>query len=96
MIDSKLRTNLCFSTDMSPTANKEDALMHFSASGIAAIINFPLWRASAIAQAGFKVEGSNFLIRYAKAVVQPPFKGLLATIVGMVSRFEVSSFFYLH
>lgn len=63
--------------------NEADAICHFSASTIAAIINFPLWRASAIAQSGFKLEGSNFMIRYYQAAVKPPFKGLGATIVGM-------------
>lgn len=57
--------------------------MTFSASGIAAIFNFPLWRASAIAQSGFKLEGSNPLVRYYKAVVQPPYRGVLATMLGM-------------
>lgn len=45
---------------------------HFAASGVAAIINFPLWRAAAIGQSGFdknRVEHSrrnkNFLRRYA-------------------------------
>jgi len=56
---------------------------HFAASGIAAIVNFPLWRASAIAQSGFKLEGSNVLVRYYKAVVHPPFRGVLATMFGM-------------
>lgn len=27
---------------------------HFAASGLAAIVNFPLWRAAAIGQSGFK------------------------------------------
>jgi hypothetical protein len=56
---------------------------HFAASTVAAIINFPLWRASAIAQSGFKLDGSNFIIRYYQAAVKPPFKGLVATISGM-------------
>lgn len=56
---------------------------HFAASTVAAIINFPLWRASAIAQSGFKLDGSNFVIRYYQAAVKPPFKGLVATISGM-------------
>lgn len=29
------------------------------------------------------MEGSNFIIRYYRAVVQPPFKGLVATMFGM-------------
>lgn len=41
------------------------------------------WRASAIAQSGFKLEGSNVLVRYYKAVVQPPFRGVAATMFGM-------------
>lgn len=41
------------------------------------------WRASAIAQSGFKLEGSNVIVRYYKAVVQPPFRGLAATMLGM-------------
>lgn len=56
---------------------------HFAASGVAAIINFPLWRASAIAQSGFKLEGSNVWTRYYKAVTQPPYRGVLATMLGM-------------
>lgn len=38
-------------------SHEADAVSHFAASTIAAIINFPLWRASAIAQSGFKLEG---------------------------------------
>eukprot|EP01035_Chromulina_nebulosa_P020287 gene20287-26335_t len=69
---------------MSPSGNHldNDADCHFAASTIAAVINFPLWRASAIAQSGFKLEGSNFIIRYYKAM-QPPYRGVLATIIGM-------------
>lgn len=54
-----------------------------TASTIAAVINFPLWRASAIAQSGFKLEGSNAFVRYYKAVIHPPFRGIGATIFGM-------------
>jgi hypothetical protein len=64
-------------------SHEADVICHFAASTIAAIINFPLWRASAIAQSGFKLEGSNFMIRYYQAAVKPPFKGLSATILGM-------------
>lgn len=41
------------------------------------------WRASAIAQSGFKLEGSTAFARYYKAVVQPPFRGVTATMIGM-------------
>ena len=53
------------------------------AAAIAAVVNFPLWRASAIAQSGFKLEGSNVIVKYYKAVIQPPFRGVLATMFGM-------------
>ena len=61
----------------------QDADCHFAASFLAAVINFPLWRASTIAQSGFKIEGSNFLVRYYKAVLMPPYKGVVATMFGM-------------
>lgn len=60
-----------------------DADCHFAASTIAAVVNFPLWRASAIAQSGFRLEGSNFIIRYYQACIQPPFRGVGATVAGM-------------
>ena len=41
------------------------------------------WRASAIAQSGFKLEGSNKFVRWYKAVVQPPYRGVVATMLGM-------------
>jgi len=37
---------------MGGSGHDQDADCHFAASGIAAIVNFPLWRASAIAQSG--------------------------------------------
>ena len=64
-------------------SHANDFTSHFAASTVAAVINFPLWRASAIAQSGFKLEGKNFLARYYQAAVKPPFKGLSATIAGM-------------
>jgi hypothetical protein len=65
---------------MSPQG--DDPECHFLASGLAAIFNFPLWRASAIAQSGFKLEGSNVFTKYYKAM-QPPYKGVTATMLGM-------------
>ena len=41
------------------------------------------WKASAIAQSGFKIEGSNAFNRYIKAVLQPPYRGVFATVMGM-------------
>ncbi len=56
---------------------------HFAAAGIAAVINFPLWKASAIAQSGFKVQGSSAARRYFNAIMQPPYRGVVATVLGM-------------
>ena len=41
------------------------------------------WRASAIAQSGFKIEGSSAMERYMKAVMQPPYRGISAVVLGM-------------
>jgi hypothetical protein len=41
------------------------------------------WKASAIAQSGFKIEGKSALHRYYKAVVSPPYRGVFATVLGM-------------
>lgn len=49
------------------------------ASALAATINYPLWRASAISQSGFVVTRmSPYLYAFA-----PPYKGALATVLGM-------------
>ena len=34
---------------------KEYPIQYFSASTLAAVVNYPLWRASAIGQSGFRV-----------------------------------------
>jgi hypothetical protein len=55
------------------------------ASALAATINYPLWRASAIGQSGFVVESSRIpalLSPYVHAFA-PPYKGALATVLGM-------------
>jgi hypothetical protein len=72
------------SSSSSSSKRKEDeALCHLGASGIAACINFPLWRASAVAQSGFHIEGMTPVARWLNAVTKRPFKGTAATIVGM-------------
>lgn len=65
---------------MAPTKDPE---CHFAAAAVAAIFNFPLWRASAIAQSGFKVPGKTALERYYRAALQPPYRGTIATVGGM-------------
>jgi hypothetical protein len=75
---------------------KEHPFSYLGASSLSAMINYPLWRASAIGQSGFKVTTSNIpspmkpiveivpvsLRSYLHAFA-PPYKGMLATIAGM-------------
>jgi hypothetical protein len=55
--------------------------VHFAGSGLAAMINFPLWKAAAIGQSGFK-EAADFSGRM-RLIFGPPYKGVAATIFGM-------------
>jgi hypothetical protein len=76
---------------------KDHPLEYFGASAMSAMINYPLWRASAIGQSGFRVAASSstltlglgasiripsFIAPYVHAFA-PPYKGMLATISGM-------------
>jgi len=54
---------------------------HLGGSACAAIVNFPLWKAAAIGQSGFK-EAADFVGRM-KLIFGPPYKGVSATIFGM-------------
>ena len=45
------------------------------------MINFPLWKAAAIGQSGFK-EAADFYGRM-RLIFGPPYKGVAATIFGM-------------
>lgn len=72
-------------------AAKEHPLEYFTAATVAALINYPLWRASAIGQSGFRVNPVAIagqwrlppsLSPYAYAFC-PPYKGAIATIAGM-------------
>ena len=53
------------------------------------------WRASAIAQSGFKLEGDNFIIRYYRAVIQPPYRGVLATVLVIDNGITLDYIFYI-
>ena len=69
---------------------KEYPFEYLAASALAAAINYPLWRASAIGQSGFRVSLSAGLVTmlpqsmapYIHAFA-PPYKGMSATIMGM-------------
>jgi len=70
---------------MAPSQAKEYPLEYLLASALAAIINYPLWRASALAQSGFRVASSSMppsLAPYVYAFA-PPYKGMVATVFGM-------------
>lgn len=54
---------------------------HLLGSATAAVVNFPLWKAAAIGQSGFK-EAADFTSRM-RLVFGPPYKGVAATIFGM-------------
>lgn len=75
---------------------KEYPLEYLGASAMSATINYPLWRASAVGQSGFRVVASSVPGAIAGIVTHvpesvapffyafaPPYKGLSATILGM-------------
>ena len=81
---------------MGRSAAKEHPVEYFSASTLAAIVNYPLWRASALGQSGFRVVLANYhpmIANVASSVppslapylyaFSPPYKGLTATVMGM-------------
>jgi hypothetical protein len=59
-----------------------EADCHFAASLVAAFVNYPLWRASAVAQSGFKVQGEGVLGKYV-AAFKPPWRGVGWVLGGM-------------
>ena len=62
-----------------PRAPAADPLAYLSGSALSAVINFPLWKAAAIGQSGFKISAHE---RFTKTF-GPPYKGVAATIFGM-------------
>lgn len=78
-------------------AAKGHTTEYLLASGVAATINYPLWRASAIGQSGFRVQAEHSVISMGRRfqvllpstfgpylyAFKPPYKGVLATVGGM-------------
>jgi len=69
---------------------KDHPMAYFSASALAAAINYPLWRASAIGQSGFRmtsmVIGGQTIPSSVTAWLHafaPPYKGMVPTVFGM-------------
>lgn len=55
---------------------------YFCASGAAAMVNFPLWKASAIGQSGYALQSGSMYGRVVEAM-QPPWRGVFAVMAGM-------------
>ena len=70
-------------------AAKEHPYEYLAASALAASINYPLWRASAISQSGFTVIRSGVLANVPPSIspyvyaFAPPYKGMAGVIFGM-------------
>lgn len=70
----------------SAAAKGQYPLEYAAASFLAAVLNYPLWRASALGQSGFRVAYSYNLPPSLAPYVfafSPPYKGLGATVLGM-------------
>lgn len=64
-------------------APKDDPDCYFFASTSAAILSFPMWKASAVAQSGFKVPNGTGVIGKYIEIMKPPYHGVVAVIGGM-------------
>jgi len=60
---------------------------YLAASACAALVNFPLWKASAMAQSGFAIQGPDgkplTRVQGFVAAVRPPYRGAPAVLAGM-------------
>jgi len=59
-----------------------DGVAYFAASGVSALVTFPLWKAATIGQAAFRLESKSPFLRYWEAA-KPPWTGGLAVVTGM-------------
>lgn len=57
-------------------------LPYFAAAGVSAFVFFPFWKAAAIGQSGYAVQGAGYWQRYLEAM-KPPWRGSLVVIGGM-------------
>ncbi|EGD83003.1 hypothetical protein PTSG_03639 [Salpingoeca rosetta] len=60
----------------------EQATAYFCASGAAAVVNFPLWKASAMGQSGYTLHAKTMYGRMLESL-QPPWRGVFAVMGGM-------------
>jgi hypothetical protein len=59
-----------------------DPVSYLAASGVSAVVTFPLWKAATIGQSAFALESKSPWLRYWEAV-KPPWTGGLAVVMGM-------------
>lgn len=59
-----------------------DPITYLSAAGIAAVLNFPLWKAATIGQSGFAAAADSLYARM-RILFGPPYRGVAATMFGM-------------
>jgi hypothetical protein len=55
---------------------------YFAASAVSAFVFFPFWKAAAIGQSGYHVQGSGYWQKYFEAM-KPPWRGSVVVIGGM-------------
>jgi hypothetical protein len=71
---------------MAPVASTTGAaplpLPYFGAAGVSALAFFPFWKAAAIGQSGYHVEGAGYWQKYFEAM-KPPWRGSVVVIGGM-------------
>jgi hypothetical protein len=67
---------------MAPASGSSDLVSYLTGAGLAAVVNFPLWKAAAIGQSGFRTRGTTFW-QQLRVLFGPPYKGVVATMFGM-------------
>merc|ERR1712228_758629 len=70
------------SAQMGGGGGSSDPITYLSASGIAAVLNFPLWKAATIGQSGFAAAADSLYARM-RILFGPPYRGVAATMFGM-------------
>lgn len=77
-------------TSQTTFSAKDYPATYLAASGLAAAINYPLWRSAAVGQSGYVIEGVRLVGLRVPTALQtyvygflPPYKGMLATVFGM-------------
>jgi|EP00927_Polykrikos_kofoidii_P011240 hypothetical protein len=65
---------------MAPASSAPEC--YFAASGVSALVFFPLWKAAAIGQSGYEVSGTGYWQKYFQAM-KPPWRGSIVVIGGM-------------